>query len=191
MPYKGTVFWYRAKGKKYAAIVLDKVGRDPYYFVLLSEECLHADTWGDVMELPVYTAAWFSSCEMLAEMRMHIIAENISFDSFNGYAGGLILENRVIVNNCGQARTWKHEYRQLLFRERKISEQVRNVDYNKIAGTESLSVRILKKTGALSYFDKEKGLLFKENETNPREFENFDTFILTDGEQKTKIIQTY
>lgn len=64
------------------------------------------------------------------------------------------------------------------------------VDSYIIAGTESLSVRILKKTGALSYFDKEKGLLFKENETNPREFENFDTFILTDGEQKTKIIQT-
>lgn len=58
------------------------------------------------------------------------------------------------------------------------------------AKTDRLTVRILKKNGSISYFDSEDRLLFQENNRSPREFEKFDTFILSGGEQKTGKIQT-
>ena len=128
---KGTVFWYKSKGKKYAAIVLDEIGNDGYFFVLISEELDQVNTVNSIMESPAYTAAWFSDVEMLPFWRIHVVAEGFSFENFNGRAGGLFSEKTVAIYNYGQSKTWKHEWCQLSFHSRKMKEQISADSYNK------------------------------------------------------------
>ena len=87
MIHKGTLFWYKSRGTKYAALVLDEIGHGDYYLVLLSEEINCSETFDEIMELPTYTAAWF--CRLPPSIRIHIITKDIPLDNFNGYAGGL------------------------------------------------------------------------------------------------------
>lgn len=54
----------------------------------------------------------------------------------------------------------------------------------------SLTVHVKRATSAISYYDNEKGLIFTENQDDPRDFEEFDTYRLADVEQKTRTIQT-
>lgn len=131
---KGSLFWYKSKGKKYSAVILDKLDDRGYYFVLISENLNGADTVDKIMEIPAYTAAWFSSCEMISPFRIHLIGEGYSNDCFNGYAGGFFSEESVRIHNCGQSKTWKHEYRQLSFHETKMKELLRCSAYNCVNG---------------------------------------------------------
>ena len=127
---KGLLFWYRSRGKRYAALILDIINDGDYFFVLISEDINDADIVNKIMEVPAYTAAWFSSCEMISPFRIHFIGEGYSTDCFNGYAGGFFSEQTVIIHNCGQSKTWKHEYRQLSFHGRKMKELLCCSDYN-------------------------------------------------------------
>lgn len=54
----------------------------------------------------------------------------------------------------------------------------------------SLSVVVRKDTGSIGFYDKKGALLFKERDGDPIEFEQFETYTLADGEQKTKVIDT-
>ena len=132
MIHKGTLFWYRARGKKYAGLILEEIGHSDYYLVLLSEEITCPETVENIMELPAYTAAWFGSLDMLPEFRFHIIAEGIPLEGFNGYAGGFYSKEKIIINNCGHSKTWKHEYRNLGFHSKKMKDQTECAAYYRV-----------------------------------------------------------
>ena len=53
-----------------------------------------------------------------------------------------------------------------------------------------LTVHIKRANAAISFYDSDNKLIFAENQDNPRDFEEFDTYRLADVEQKTKTIQT-
>ena len=54
----------------------------------------------------------------------------------------------------------------------------------------ALSLIIRKDSGAVSFYGKDGELLFKERDRDPKEFEEFETYMLADTEQKTRVIQT-
>jgi len=125
---KGMVFWYRFQGKKYVAIIMDKV-LGSYYLVLISEEYTGSQNIEEILRLPVYTVAWFSEYDMINEKRLHLITKINVRESFNGFAGGSISTNKVIITNCGQSKTWKHKYRQLITK-RIINDMLSVNSYN-------------------------------------------------------------
>ncbi len=107
----GTVFWYRASHLVYGAVVLDICDGD-IYFIALSEalasipQCID-----DVLESPLYTAAWFGSDSILAERQRHIVGRIEVTASYSGRAGLLRDDRQSSCQNVGQAATWKHNYR--------------------------------------------------------------------------------
>lgn len=107
------VFWYKTQNKKYVAIILDKV-MENYYLVLISEEYGGSLNMKEIINLHVYTVAWFSKFDMIKESRLHLITTINLKEDFNEYAGGSFSANRVFITNCGQLGTWKHKFRQLI-----------------------------------------------------------------------------
>lgn len=59
-----------------------------------------------------------------------------------------------------------------------------------IISTNALSVKVDKKSGAIKYYDNKGMLLLGEKSDAPRNYEEFETYILADGEQRTRIIDT-
>ena len=59
-----------------------------------------------------------------------------------------------------------------------------------IISTNALSVKVDKKSGAISYYNNKGTLLLGENSDAPRNYEEFETYTLADGEQRTRIIDT-
>lgn len=68
-------------------------------------------------------------------------------------------------------------------------EYVKEDEYTYLK-TSSLVARVKNDTGAISFFDQNEKLLFKENDRTPREFEEFETYRLADATQNTRIIDT-
>ncbi|MCR5179403.1 MAG: glycoside hydrolase family 31 protein [Lachnospiraceae bacterium] len=56
--------------------------------------------------------------------------------------------------------------------------------------TSAVELKISRESGSISYFDKDGGLLLEESGGETRCFEEFDTYKLAGGEQKTRIIET-
>ncbi|MBR4778096.1 MAG: DUF4968 domain-containing protein [Lachnospiraceae bacterium] len=59
-----------------------------------------------------------------------------------------------------------------------------------IISTKALSVKVDKKSGAISYYNNKGTLLLGEKSDAPRNYEEFETYTLADGEQRTRIIDT-
>lgn len=108
---KGLVFWYRSKAKVYGGIVLD-VQPDDYYLISISEECDSIPEEADhILKQKFYTAAWFSSVDLLPTRQIHRVGHiNISGD-FNGRAGFWCFPEELVIKNCGQRDTWRHTFR--------------------------------------------------------------------------------
>ncbi len=53
-----------------------------------------------------------------------------------------------------------------------------------------VTVSVKRKSGAVSFFTPEGKLLFAERNSEPKEFEQFETYRLADVEQKTRIVET-
>lgn len=109
---KGTVFWYKHRGKQYGGIVMEVCASVcSYYLIAISEEL-----WGDrnietILGHPLYTVAWFSEYTMLPLTRIHILDQmDINKDSTNRY-GIHVSPTSVQITNCGQRATWAHTFR--------------------------------------------------------------------------------
>ena len=59
-----------------------------------------------------------------------------------------------------------------------------------IVSTSGISLRVNRNNGAISYFDNMGNMLLEEKGDAPRTYEEFETYTLADGEQKTRIIDT-
>ena len=75
-------------------------------------------------------------------------------------------------------------------RETSGDYKLRENDNDIVISTSGISVRVDKKSGSVSYFDSKGELLLAEKSCAPRNYEEFETFALADGEQRTKIIDT-
>ncbi len=108
----GVVFWYRAVGSIFGAVILARCAEN-YYLVAISEELSSVpQRVENIMEARLYTAAWFGVDNMLTERRMHLLGHVEPRGNYTGRAG-LLFENghRIICRNFGQATTWKHSFR--------------------------------------------------------------------------------
>ena len=75
-------------------------------------------------------------------------------------------------------------------REKSDDYELREENGEVIILTSGLSVRVNKKSGAISYFDNNGALLLGEKSDAPRNYEEFETYTLADGQQRTRIIDT-
>ena len=75
-------------------------------------------------------------------------------------------------------------------REKSDDYELREENGEVIILTSGLSVRVNKKSGAISYFDDKGALLLGEKSDAPRNYEEFETYTLADGQQRTRIIDT-
>ncbi|MBO4782515.1 MAG: DUF4968 domain-containing protein, partial [Lachnospiraceae bacterium] len=75
-------------------------------------------------------------------------------------------------------------------REKSDDYELREENGEVIILTSGLSVRVNKKNGAISYFDNNGALLLGEKSDAPRNYEEFETYTLADGQQRTRIIDT-
>ena len=123
--YPGTVLWYRSKGKVYGAIVLDYQELSNEYLVAISEEILvdcKRVTSDTVLTADLYTLAWFPAISMLPASRLHITDRTEVVGDFSNRAGRFYDGETLIIKNCGQAKTWKHEFYAARIPETKMNE---------------------------------------------------------------------
>ena len=63
-------------------------------------------------------------------------------------------------------------------------------EFIEIDVSDELRIKVLRQTGAVSFYDGKGKLLFKERDYEPKQFEEFETKKLADIPQKTRIIET-
>lgn len=132
MVYKGLVFWYRIKTKVYGAIVLD-VQPDNYYLIAISEECESIPNTVDyVLKQKFYTAAWFSSVDLLPARQLHTVGHIKISGSFHGRAGFLCSPKETVITNCGQRDTWRHTFRAYAVADRTIADMLLPTAFRKV-----------------------------------------------------------
>lgn len=115
---KGTCFWYRHRGNIYTAVVLEvKRSSINYYLIAISEKLISIPhSIANVLEVPVFTVAWFGDVDLLAPKRIHIIEEvSITRNFQNKYGIRIDAGRSVCITNCGQNQTWSHAFRQIKF----------------------------------------------------------------------------
>ena len=122
----GAVFWYRSGGSVYGAIIVDYQADFRDYLVAISEAIDQEEFPPDrssVLGVPVYTVAWFSEPDMLPRRRLHPIGEVAPEGDFSDRAGRFAAcDGSYTLKNCGQAATWKHEFRALRLPERYMKD---------------------------------------------------------------------
>ena len=97
-----------------------------YYLIAISDEikvlAKEIDI-RDVLDSPLYTLAWFSEIDMLSSLFIHKIGKVSVSDDFSDRAGMLIDANgNIIINNCGQRATWRHEFRAFALKETTVAD---------------------------------------------------------------------
>ena len=127
IPCKGDCFWYKAKNKIYGAVVLDvQPNYCSYYLIAISEELEDVPpNVSAILSSKIYTVAWFTTISLLAERRMHLIGKIEVNQSYNNKLGLHITPQKsVILSNCGQKRTWTHQFRSLAYSNTLIKEVI-------------------------------------------------------------------
>ena len=121
---KGNIYWYRIKGEKYGAIVLDYNSKLGLFFIAISDElkCNDSPTVECILNAKVYTASWFDHFSILGLNRLHKIGcYPLDENSYQHNTGLTILENGGFqITNVGQSHTWKHQYKGLTIRPESI-----------------------------------------------------------------------
>lgn len=115
---KGDCFWYRIKGKKYGAVVMEiQSNSHKYYLVALSEMIsVTPPTLETIISAQLYTLAWFSDVSMLSPKRIHFVGKiKINNYYYNRYGIIVKADSSVHISNYGQPKTWSHEFRSLQF----------------------------------------------------------------------------
>lgn len=123
----GDVFYYISKRRVYGGVFL--YCQHDYYLIALSEEVLKPKRTicvDDILQLPLYTLAWFSDVEMLLPQRLHLIDRITITDDYSNRAGLLIDEHGVFLKNIGQSATWKHEFRSYALRDTIVKDVLTN-----------------------------------------------------------------
>ena len=123
----GDVFYYISKRRVYGGVFL--YCQHDYYLIALSEEVLKPKRTicvDDILQLPLYTLAWFSDVEMLLPQRLHLIDRITITDDYSNRAGLLIDEHGVFLKNIGQSATWKHEFRSYALRDTIVKDILTN-----------------------------------------------------------------
>jgi len=123
----GDVFYYKSKKKVFGGVFLYR--QQDYYLIALSEEILKQTRTicaNDILQLPLYTLAWFSDVELLLPQRLHLIDRMTITDDYSNRAGLLIDERGVFQNNIGQSTTWKHEFRSFVLRDTIVKDVLIN-----------------------------------------------------------------
>ena len=123
----GDIFYYISKKKTYGGVFLYR--QQEYYLIALSEEVLkpiRTICANDILQLSLYTLAWFSSIDLLLPKRLHIIESIPLAEDFSDRAGLLIDAHGVYLKNVGQSATWKHEFRSYILRDTKVEEVLTN-----------------------------------------------------------------
>ena len=123
----GTVFWYKHKNRFYGGIVL--CIRQDVGFALIAisdsiQDCVKAPEPAQVLNAPLYTAAWFDRLHLLPLRRFHSCGQVATTGDFTNKAGMKASDGHMSLSNIGGAETWKHEYWSLRFKERKLSDAV-------------------------------------------------------------------
>lgn len=123
----GDVFYYKSKNKVYGGVFLYR--QQGLYLIALSEEILKRTRTicaSDILQLPLYTLAWFSDVELLLPQRLHLIDRITITDDYSNRAGLLIDEQGVFLKNVGQSTTWKHEFRSYALRDTIVKDVLTN-----------------------------------------------------------------
>ena len=123
----GDVFYYKSKKKTYGGVFLYR--QQEYYLIALSEEILkpiRTICVTDILELALFTLAWFSDVDLLLPKRLHIIDTIPLAEDFSNRAGLLIDEQGVYLKNVGQSATWKHEFCSYVLRDTKVEDVLTN-----------------------------------------------------------------
>ena len=124
----GDVFYYKSNKRVYGGVFLYR--QHDYYLVALSEEIpkqIRTICTSDILQLPLYTMAWFSDTELLLPQRLHLIDRIAITDDYSNRAGLLIDEQGgVYLKNCGQNATWRHEFRSYALRDSRVKDVLTN-----------------------------------------------------------------
>ena len=123
----GTVFWYKYKNKVYGGIILCVKEDIGYAFIAVSEQisyCGKAPNIDEIMNSPLYTAAWFDRLNLLPHRQFHIIGRVCITGDFSNRAGLKISNGRMSLTNIGGKETWRHKYWSFRLREHKLSDSV-------------------------------------------------------------------
>lgn len=123
----GDVFYYKSKKKTYGGVFLYR--QQNYYLIALSEEILkpiQTICAKDILQLPLFTLAWFSDVDLLLPKRLHIIETIPLAEDYSNRAGLLIDEHGMYLKNVGQSATWKHEFCSYALRDTKVEDVLTN-----------------------------------------------------------------
>lgn len=124
----GDIFYYISKKRVFGGVFL--YCQHGYYLIALSEEIFKPTRTicaDDILQLPLYTLAWFSDVDLLLPQRLHIIDRITITDDYSNRAGLLIDEQgKVFLKNIGQSATWKHKLRSYALRDTIVKDVLTN-----------------------------------------------------------------
>ena len=134
---RGDVFWYRKNKNTYGAVVLDVIGNYTKNYLIaltekLSENTRKIDT-NIILNGTLYTVAWFSEFTLLPDRQVHICGSLNVTDDYNFRAGFSYRENESLINlNCGQKKTWTHEFQSFRLPNTKVDFVLRASNLPKV-----------------------------------------------------------
>ena len=119
---KGQIFWYTSCKKHYGGLVVDVI--EDFCLMAVSESISAKDiTASDVLNAPLYTAAWFDVNQIELRSKLHYCGSIQINDNFNGRAGLQIAQNgSLTLCNWGNANIWKHTDRNLVLKGRNLCD---------------------------------------------------------------------
>lgn len=110
----GTVYYYRIKKNVCGVLVLDYNKTIDSYLLGITQpiECRKkTPDLEDIMRCAVYTIAWFDKSSLLPSFRLHFSGTVDVKGDYTNKSGLLIKsDGEIIIANCGQKETWKHEF---------------------------------------------------------------------------------
>ena len=106
---KGECFWYKSNKTIYGAAILEKQ-RD-LWLIALTERIIDPPKNSDaLLNLPLYTLAWFSDETLLPKKKLHVIGTIDITKSFVNKFGLYENNGSLRITNYGQSLTWKHQF---------------------------------------------------------------------------------
>lgn len=123
LPQRGQLFWYRIKKTSYGALVIDIQDKGFFLLVAITEalDSKRSYTADDLINIPLYTLAWFSEDCMMPERRRHNITVFDIEGDYNGKFGFSCSDGGLMCSNCGSTSTWMHESRSFAWQGKTIT----------------------------------------------------------------------